>query len=111
MQQDPLSDRVVKRVVVAGGGTAGWVTATALARHLGPLIDITLIESEEISTVGVGESTVPTFKSFHDLMGIKEDQFMAAAQATFKLGIEFRNWGRIGDRYIHPFGTIGTRVS
>ncbi|WP_395398273.1 tryptophan halogenase family protein [Novosphingobium sp. BL-8A] len=111
MQQDPASDRVVKRVVVAGGGTAGWVTATALVRHLGPLIDVTLIESEEISTVGVGESTVPTFKSFHDLMGIKEDQFMAAAQATFKLGIEFRNWGRIGDRYIHPFGTIGTRAS
>lgn len=105
------SERVVKRVVVAGGGTAGWVTATALVRHLGPLIDITLIESEEIGTIGVGESTVPTFRGFHDLMKIKEDRFMSAAQATVKLGIEFKNWGRVGDRYIHPFGTIGLRWS
>lgn len=108
---DPSSDRVVKRVVIAGGGTAGWVTATALVRHLGQLLDITLVESDEISTIGVGESTIPTFKSFHDLMGIKEDAFMSAAQATFKLGIEFKNWGRIGDRYIHPFGMIGGRPS
>ncbi|MGN8001445.1 tryptophan halogenase family protein [Sphingomonas sp. 22176] len=111
MQEGLTGDRVVRRVVVAGGGTAGWVTATALIRHLGPLIDVTLVESDAISTIGVGESTVPTFKGFHDLLGIKEDRFMAAAQATFKLGIEFRNWGRIGDRYIHPFGTIGTRAS
>ena len=111
MQQDPTSDRVVKRVVVAGGGTAGWVTATALVRHLGPLLDVTLVESDAISTIGVGESTVPTFKGFHDLMRIKEDVFMSAAQATFKLGIEFENWGRIGDRYIHPFGIIGRRAS
>ncbi|WP_420142832.1 tryptophan halogenase family protein [Sphingomonas sp.] len=103
--------RVVKRVVVAGGGTAGWVTATALVRHLGPLLDITLVESEEIGTVGVGESTVPTFKSFHDYMGVNEAQFMAAAQATFKLGIEFKNWARIGDRYIHPFGILGKKAS
>jgi tryptophan halogenase len=110
--QDPRpSERIVKRVVVAGGGTAGWVTATALVRHLGPLIDITLIESEEISTIGVGESTVPTFRTFHSLMGIKEDTFMAAAQATVKLGIEFRNWARIDDRYIHPFGILGRRWS
>ncbi|WP_019832684.1 tryptophan halogenase family protein [Sphingomonas sp. PR090111-T3T-6A] len=106
-----MTDRIVKRVVVAGGGTAGWVTATALVRHLGPLIDVTLVESDAISTIGVGESTVPTFKSFHKLMGIKEDVFMSAAQATIKLGIEFENWGRIGDRYIHPFGTIGRRWS
>lgn len=111
MQQDPTTDRVVKRVVVAGGGTAGWVTATALVRHLGPLLDVTLVESDAISTVGVGESTVPTFKGFHDLMRIKEDMFMSAAQATFKLGIEFENWGQIGDRYIHPFGIIGRRAS
>jgi len=105
------SDRVVKRVVVAGGGTAGWVTATALVRHLGSLIDITLIESEQIGVVGVGESTVPTFRTFHHYMGIDERRFMAAAQATFKLGIEFENWARIGDRYIHPFGVIGKPVS
>jgi tryptophan halogenase len=110
MQKVP-SNQVIKRVVVAGGGTAGWVTATALARHLGPLLEITLIESDEISTIGVGESTVPTFRGFHNFMGIKEDEFMAAAQATIKLGIEFKNWGQIGDRYIHPFGSIGTRAS
>lgn len=103
--------QVVRRVVVAGGGTAGWVTATALVRHLGPLIDVTLVESEEIGTIGVGESTVPTFRGFHQLMKIKEDRFMAATQATVKLGIEFKNWGQIGDRYIHPFGTIGLRWS
>ena len=102
-------EQVVRRVVVAGGGTAGWVAATALVRHLGPLLDITLIESDEIATVGVGESTVPTSRTFHDLMGINERAFMSATQATFKLGIEFRNWGEIGDRYIHSFGTTGKR--
>ena len=106
-----LRDQVVKRVVVAGGGTAGWVAATALVRHLGPLIDITLVESDEISTIGVGESTVPTSRSFHDLMGINQAKFMSETQATFKLGIEFKNWARIGDRYIHSFGTIGRKAS
>jgi tryptophan halogenase len=104
-------NQVVKRVVVAGGGTAGWVTATALVRHLGPLIDITLVESDEISTVGVGESTVPTFRSFHSFMGIDERKFMSATLGTIKLGIEFRDWARIGDRYIHPFGLLGKPVS
>ncbi len=110
-QANNVTNRSVKRVVVAGGGTAGWVTATALIRHLGPLIDVTLIESEEIGTIGVGESTVPTFRGFHELMKVKEDRFMAATQATIKLGIQFQNWGQIGDRYIHPFGTIGLRWS
>jgi tryptophan halogenase len=107
----PLSERIVRRVVVAGGGTAGWVTATALVAHLGQLIEVTLVESDEIATIGVGESTVPTFRGFHNLMKIKEDAFMAASQATVKLGIEFRNWARIGDRYIHPFGLLGRRWS
>jgi tryptophan halogenase len=110
MSRKPLSQKV-RRVVVCGGGTAGWVTATALVRHLGPLLDITLIESDEISTVGVGESTVPTFRSFHDFMGIDERKFMSTSLATIKLGIEFRDWARIGDRYIHPFGVLGKRVS
>jgi len=102
---------VVRRVVVAGGGTAGWVTATALVRHLGPLIDITLVESDEIATVGVGESTVPTFRGFHDFMKIDERAFMSSALCTFKLGIEFHDWARVGDRYIHPFGYLGKPVS
>jgi tryptophan halogenase len=106
-----MAEQRIKRVVVAGGGTAGWVAATALVRHLGPLLDITLIESDEIGTVGVGESTVPTMVAFHRFMGIDEQAFMSASQATFKLGIEFKNWGRIGDRYIHAFGKIGKRPS
>jgi len=100
-------NQLVRRVVVAGGGTAGWVTATALVRHLGPLLDIVLVESDEIATVGVGESTVPTFRGFHDYLKIDEPKFMSAALCTFKLGIEFQDWARIGDRYIHPFGYLG----
>ena len=97
----------VKRVVIAGGGTAGWLAAAALSRHLGPLLDITLVESDEIGTVGVGESTIPTARTFHHLLGIDERAFMAATQASFKLGIAFENWAREGDRYFHSFGQIG----
>nr|WP_295660595.1 tryptophan halogenase family protein [Polymorphobacter sp.] len=97
----------VERVVIAGGGTAGWVAAAALVKQLGPLISITLVESEEIGTIGVGESTIPTARAFHELLGIYEDAFMRAAQATFKLGISFENWGRDGARYFHPFGSVG----
>jgi tryptophan 7-halogenase len=104
-----MTEPTVKRVVIAGGGTAGWVAAAALVKNLGPLIDITLVESDEIGTVGVGESTIPTSRSFHQLLGIKEQAFMRATQATFKLGILFENWSRIGDRYIHSFGEIGKR--
>jgi tryptophan halogenase len=97
----------VRHVVIAGGGTAGWVTAAALVKQLGSLISITLVESDEIGTVGVGESTIPTARTFHDLLGIHEQPFMQAAQATFKLGISFENWGRDGDTYFHPFGSVG----
>jgi tryptophan halogenase len=97
----------VKRVVIAGGGTAGWTAAAALAQQLGPLLDITLVESDEIGTVGVGEATIPTIRTFHALLGIDEREFMRATQATFKLGIAFENWARPGDRYIHAFGDIG----
>jgi tryptophan halogenase len=97
----------IKKVVIAGGGTAGWVTAAALSKQLGALIDITLIESEEIGTVGVGESTVPPIRVFHKLLGIDEREFMRASAATFKLAVWFENWGQIGDRYIHPFGRHG----
>lgn len=102
-----MQGQPVKRVVVAGGGTAGWTVAAALAQQLGPLLDITLVESDEIGIVGVGEATIPTFRSFHALLGIDEREFMRATQATFKLGIQFENWGRLCDRYIHPFGDIG----
>jgi tryptophan halogenase len=102
-----LNTNEIKRVVIAGGGTAGWVTAAALSRQLSGLIDITLIESEEIGTVGVGESTVPPMRVFHKLLRIDEQEFMRACAATFKLGIWFENWANIGDTYIHPFGRYG----
>ena len=97
----------VKRVVVAGGGTAGWIAAFALVKQLAPLIEIVLVESDEIGTVGVGESTIPTCRTFHQYMGIDERDFMRATSSTFKLGISFENWAAEKDRYIHSFGTLG----
>ena len=100
-------EQKIKRVVVAGGGTAGWVVAAALGRLLGTVLDITLVESDEIGTIGVGESTIPTSRTFHHLLGIDEQEFMQETGSAFKLGINFENWGQIGDRYIHSFGVIG----
>ncbi|MGN6269552.1 MAG: tryptophan halogenase family protein [Sphingomonas sp.] len=102
--------RPVKRVVIAGGGTAGWVTAAALVRHLGKLVDITLVESDAIGTVGVGESTIPTARTFHQLIGIDEAAFMRASGASFKLGISFEHWRTIGESYFHSFGSVGRSV-
>ena len=97
----------VKKVVIAGGGTAGWIAAATLSSQLGSLLDITLVESDQIGTIGVGEATIPTHTAFHRLIGIDEKEFMRATRATFKLGIAFENWGQLGDRYIHSFGKIG----
>jgi tryptophan halogenase len=102
-----LKDPAVRKVVITGGGTAGWVTAAALAQQFGQLLDLTLVESEEIGTVGVGEATFPSILAFHRLLDLDEREFMRAAKASFKLGISFENWGGLGDRYMHAFGTIG----
>ncbi len=95
------------RVVIAGGGTAGWMAAAALARTMGEAIDLTLIESDAIGTVGVGESTIPPLVNYNRLLGIGEAEFMRETQATFKLGIEFENWKAQGEKYFHSFGLTG----
>jgi tryptophan 7-halogenase len=97
----------VRRVVIAGGGTAGWMVAAGLAKSLGRLLEIRLVESDEIGTVGVGEATIPSLQTFHALLGIDERAFMAATQATFKLGIRFEHWRQPGEHYFHGFGLTG----
>jgi tryptophan 7-halogenase len=97
----------VKRVVIVGGGTAGWMAAAALSKILGKHINITLIESDDIGTVGVGEATIPTMLTFHRLLEIDEREFLRATNGTFKLGILFENWSSLGESYIHSFGKTG----
>ena len=97
----------VRKIVIAGGGTAGWMVAAGLSRTLGKVIEIRLVESEEIGTVGVGEATIPTLVTFHRLLDINEQEFMAATQGTFKLGIGFENWRAPGHQYVHSFGMTG----
>lgn len=96
-----------RRIVVAGGGTAGWMAAAALARTMGDSIALTLVESEAIGTIGVGESTIPPLVVYNRLLGLDESEFMRETQATFKLGIQFENWKDEGQSYFHSFGLTG----
>lgn len=101
------TDYQIKKVVIAGGGTAGWMTAAALSKLLGKNLDITLVESDLIPPVGVGEATIPTLQTFHRLLGINEHEFLAACQGTYKLGINFENWRDVNKDYLHAFGVTG----
>ncbi|MCP9221383.1 tryptophan 7-halogenase [Erythrobacter sp. LQ02-29] len=95
------------RIVIAGGGTAGWMAAAAIARTMGRAAEVTLVESDMIGTVGVGESTIPPLVTYNRLLGINEADFMRETRATFKLGIQFDNWLREGEGYFHSFGLTG----
>ena len=102
------SEKNIRKIVIVGGGSAGWMTAAALSRLLQPQhIQVTLVESEQIGTIGVGEATIPDIINFNRILGIPEDEFMKATNATFKLGIQFESWGHIGESYFHPFGMHG----
>jgi tryptophan halogenase len=100
-------NRHPRRIVIAGGGTAGWMAAAAIARTMGRAVDLTLVESDAIGTIGVGESTIPPLVAYNRVLGINEADFMRATQATFKLGILFDGWKTGDDRYFHSFGLTG----
>ena len=105
-----MSEAEQPRIVIVGGGTAGWMTAAALARACLPGMSITLVESDEIGIIGVGEATIPSIALFNQSLGIDESEFLAQTGGTYKLGIAFDGWGRPDEAYVHAFGLVGSAL-
>lgn len=105
-----MPDKAIRKIVIVGGGTAGWMSAAPLAQRLGKVCQIVLVESPDIGTVGVGEATLPTIRYYNRALGLDGADFVKKTQATFKLGIEFRDWGHVGNRFFHGFGDFGPAI-
>jgi tryptophan halogenase len=115
MSSNDTQGGAIRRIVIVGGGTAGWMTAAPLAqrlaRHPTQPCEVTLVESPEIGTIGVGEATLPTIRVYNKALGLDGADFVAKTQASFKLGIEFKDWGHVGNRFFHQFGDFGPALA